>query len=151
MVRRMGLLGVVLACAAWMGCGGGTVPVNEEGIGDLHVEHGPLAVVHTYGSTECPTPVSTFYLRNDGTTPITVTIDESSPVIDVHLVDVDTGARRPYEPFVLAPGESAEAAVSFNCGAPEDARTTLTITATPDEGTPASRDFQIDVDVVGAP
>jgi len=90
----------------------------------LSIEFSDLSFSHTYGTTECPTPVGTVTITNSTADEATFTASADSGLI---YLDQTMGT--------LAAGESVTIQVTFNCGDCPANGLTSVITVNVDNGT----------------
>lgn len=145
------LVSAVLLGAAAPGCGAPPPPVvGDFDLGDLHVEYSGIGGVHSYGSSSCPQPVGSILVTNGGAAAIALDVTESSSQLEIWEVD-DLGLTTPWVPRDVAPGETVELVVRFNCSATTDVSTDITVSATPAGGATQSDTIPISLDIQGAP
>lgn len=144
-------VGLALASGA-AGCGTPAVPVNDHDVvASVDVEWSNLGGAHHYGESSCPQNVGSILLTNTGT--VATSVDVTETASQLHLLRVaSSGSASPFTgPVTLAPGESLELRVEFDCTMTVDIATNIHVTATPTGGTADSLDIPFMLDIQGAP
>lgn len=144
MIRSLALVTLTLVAIAHAGCGG-TPPGTggELTVGEVDVEYADIGGGHIYMTTGCPQPVGTILITNPAGGDVDVTVQVRSSASQLYF---ENGG-----PTVLAPGESVEVSVYFNCSSTADIATDLVIGVTPaDSGTETTGTIPFTLDVQGA-